>query len=98
MLPGARGALVTSLIPGPRQFRFERLKMTDRQQFELRPGIAVMLNGRGIDPEDALIVQRADDHRDRIAVEQQPKRSLALLQFSDIDPQADDATVRGKPL
>ena len=51
-----------------------------------------------VDAEDALVVQRADDHRHRIAVEQQAERSLALLQLGDVDAQADHAAVAGQPL
>ena len=49
-------------------------------------------------PRILLAAERADDHRNRVAVEQQPERSLALLQFGDIDAQADDAAVLGQPL
>ena len=56
-----------------------------------------MLDRGVVDAEDALVVQRADDHRHRIAVEQQPERRLALLQLGDVDAQADDAAVRGQP-
>ncbi len=57
-----------------------------------------MLDRGVVDAEDAFAVQRADDHRHRIAVEQQPERGLALLQLGDIDAQADDAAVLGQPL
>ena len=51
-----------------------------------------------VDAEDALAIARADDHRHRIAVEQQAERRLALLQFADVDAQPDDAAVGGEPL
>ena len=57
------------------------------------------MGDRGVvDADDALIVQRADDHGNGIAVEQQPERGLALLQFGDVDAEADDAAVLGQPL
>ena len=45
-----------------------------------------------------IVRKRADDHRNRIAVEQQPKRSLSLLKFGNVDAEADDAAVLGQPL
>ncbi len=57
-----------------------------------------MLDRGGVDIKDAFLVHRADDHGNRIAVEQQPKRGLALLQFGDVDAQADDAAILGQPL
>jgi hypothetical protein len=57
-----------------------------------------MLDRGGVDAEDTFLVQRADDHGNRIGVEQQPKRGLALLQLGDVDAQADDATILGQPL
>jgi hypothetical protein len=98
VLPGSRGPLVAGLIAGPGQLGFERLEMTDRQHLKVGPGIAVVPDRRVVDTENALTVQRADDHRHRIAVEQQPERGLALLQFGDVDAQADDAAVAGQPL
>ncbi len=57
-----------------------------------------MFDGGVVDAEDPLIVQRADDHRNRVAVEQQPERGLALLQFGDVDAQPDTTAVLGQPL
>ena len=57
-----------------------------------------MLDGGVVDAENAVVVERADDHGHGIAVEQQPERGLALLQFGDVDAQADDAAVLGQPL
>lgn len=96
VLPGASGLLLAGRIGGPGRLTVESLKGTDRQPL----GAAVTVMGdRGIvDAEDALIVQRADDHWDGIAVEQQAKRGLALLQLGDVDAQADDAAVVGQPL
>ena len=45
--------------------------------------------------EERCVVAREDEHRHRIAVEQQPERGLALLQVGDVDAQADDAAVAG---
>ena len=57
-----------------------------------------MLDGGIVDAEDTLVVQRADDHRNGIAFEQQPERSFALFQLGDVDAQADDAAALGQPL
>ena len=98
MLPGARRLFVAGAIAGPGRFGFEGLDAADGQLLEFGAAIAVMLDRGIVDAEDALVVQRADDHRNRIAVEQQPERGLALLQFGDVDAQADDAAVLGQPL
>src|SRR5882757_440884 len=97
MLPGSRVLLVAGTVAAPRQFGIEGLQTADRQLFELGAAIAVMLDRGVVDAENSFAVERADDHRNRVAVEQQPERSLALLQFGDIDAQADDATVLGQP-
>ena len=98
MLPGPGGLLVAGAVAGPRQFGVEGLQAPDRQLLEFSPAVAVMLDRGIVDGKDALAVQRADDHRHRVAVEQQPERSLALLELRDIDAQADDAAVRCQPL
>ena len=98
MLPGSRRLLVAGSIADPWQFGVERLQTADGQPLEFGAAIAIMLDRGVVDAEDSLAVQRADDHRHRIAVEQQAERGLALLQFGDVDAQADDAAVRGQPL
>src|SRR3954471_11867769 len=92
MLPGARRAVVA----GPWQFGAEGLQAADRQLLEFAATVAVVLDRRIVDGENTLIAERADDHRNRIAVEQQPERGLPLLQLGDIDAQADDAAVLGQ--
>ncbi len=62
---------------------------------ELRAVIAVVLHRRVVDGEKLQIVERIDEHRHRVAVEQQPERGLALLHLGDVDAQADDAAVAG---
>ena len=54
-----------------------------------------MLDRGVVDGENIFVAQRADDHRHRIAVEQQPERGLPLFQLGDIDAQADDAAILG---
>ena len=98
MLPGPRGLFVAGAVACPWQFGFESLDAADGQLLEFGAAVAVMLDGGVVDAENALVVQRADDHRDRIAVEQQPERGLALLHLGDVDAQADDAAVLGQPL
>ena len=98
MLPGPRGLFVAGAVASPWQFGFEGLDAADGQLLEFGAAIAVMLDGGVVDAEDALVVQRADDHGNGIAVEQQPERGLALLQLGDVDAQADDAAVLGQPL
>ena len=97
MLPGSRRQLVAGAVAGPGRFGFERLDAADGQLLELGAAVAVMRDRGVVDAEDALVGQRADDHRNRIAVEQQPERGLALLQLGDVDAQADDAAVLGQP-
>ena len=79
MLPGPRGLLVAGAVAGPGRLGFEGLDAADGQLLEFGAAIAVMLDRGVVDAEDALVVQRADDHRHGIAVEQQPERGLALL-------------------
>ena len=98
MLPGPGGLFVAAAIARPRQFGIEGLQAADRQLLEFGAAVAVMLDRGIVDAEDAFAVERADDHRHRVAVEQQPERRLALLQFGDIDAQADDAAILGQPL
>ena len=92
MLPGARRALVA----GPRQFGVEGLQAADRQLLEFAAAVTIMLDRCVVDGENAFVTQRADDHRHRIAVEQQPERGLPLFQLGDIDAQADDAAILGQ--
>src|SRR5213595_3804911 len=94
MLPGARRALVA----GPRKFGVEGLQASDRQLLEFAAAVAIVLDRSVVDGENTLVAQRADDHRNRIAVEQQPERGLPLFQLGDIDAQADDAAILGQAL
>ena len=92
MLPGARRAVVA----GPRQFGVEGLQAADRQLLEFAAAVAIVLDRSVVDGENTLVTQRADDHRNRVAVEQQPERGLPLFQLGDIDAQADDAAILGQ--
>src|SRR5262249_54836798 len=78
----------------PGQLVIEGLQAADRELLEFGAAVAVMLDRGVIDGKDALAVERADDHRHRIAVEQPAERGFALLQPGDIDAQPDDAAVR----
>ncbi len=98
MLPGAAGLFLAGRIGGPGRLAVEGLQGADLQLFELGPAVAVMGDRGIVDAENALIVERADDHGHGIAVEQQAERGLALLQFGDVDAQADDAAVVGQAL
>ena len=98
VLPGARRQFVARAVAGPGRFGLEGLDAADGELFEFRAAIAIMLDRGVVDTKDAFVLQRAYDHRNRIAVEQQPERGLALLQFGDVDAQADDAAVLGQPL
>ena len=98
MLPGTRGLFVAGTVATPWQLGFEGLDAADGQFLEFGAAIAVMFDGGVVDAENALVVERADDHGDGVAVEQQPERGLALLQLGDVDAQADDAAVLGQPL
>jgi hypothetical protein len=98
VLPDAGGQLVAGAVAGPGRFGFEGLDAADGQLLELGAAIAVVFDRGVVDAEDAFVVQRTDDHGNRIAVEQQPERGLALLQLGDVDAQADDAAVLGQPL
>src|SRR5437879_8051202 len=98
MLPGPRRLFIVAAVAAPRQFGFEGLDAADGELLEFGAAVAVMLDRGVIDAKYALVVQRADDHRNRIAVEQQPERGLALLQLGDVDAQANDAAVLGQSL
>src|ERR1700704_246084 len=98
MLPGSRRLLVAGAIAGPGRFGFEGLHAADGKLLEFSAAIAVMLDRGIVDAEYALVLKRTDDHRDGIGVKQQPERRLALLQFGDVDAQADDAAILGQPL
>jgi hypothetical protein len=76
MLPGAARLFVMVAIAGPRQFGVERLQAADRQPFELGAAVAIVVDRRVVDAKDFFAVRRTDDHRHRVAVEQQPKRGL----------------------
>jgi hypothetical protein len=98
VLPGARRLFVARPVAGPWRLGVEGLQVADGELFEFDAAIAVMLDRGVVDAEDALVIERADDHGNRIAVEQQPERGLALLQAGNVDAQADDAAVLGQPL
>ncbi len=87
MLPGARRLLVAGGFAEPGQLAVEGLQAADGELFEFGAAVAVMLDRGVVDAEDAFAVERADDHRHRIAVEQQAERGLALLQLGDVDAQ-----------
>jgi hypothetical protein len=57
-----------------------------------------VLDRSAVDADDALVVERSNDHRHRIAVEQEAERCLALLQLGDVDEQADGAAIVGLAL
>src|SRR6185295_17615084 len=92
MLPGARRALVA----GPWQSDVEGLQTANRQLLEFAAAVTIVLDRGVVDGENTFVTQRADDHRNRIGVEQQPERRLPLLQLGDIDAQADDAAILGQ--
>ena len=98
VLPGPRRLLLAGAVGGPGRLAVESLQGADLQLLELGAAIAVMRDRGVVDAENALVVERADDHGDRVAVEQQAERGLALLQFGDVDAQADDAAVIGAAL
>ena len=54
-----------------------------------------MADCRAVYVEDGVIVATIDDHRRWVVIEQQPERRFALLQFGDVDAQADYTTVAG---
>src|ERR1700761_2397504 len=98
MLPGPRRLLVAGTVAGPGRVAVEGLQIAEAERLERRAAITIMLGRRIVDAEHPSIITRADDHRHRIAVEQQAERSFALLQLGDVDPQADAAAVLGQPL
>ena len=61
-----------------------RPQIEERHAVQLRAAIAVMDKRRVIDADDAQIGRIVEPHRHRIAVEQQTKRCLALLEIADI--------------
>ena len=97
MLPCSRGAFFRGLIAPPWRSLIERLHVGDFQLLEVVLRIAIMCDCGIIHAENTLVVLRADDHRHRVAVKQQPERRLALLQFGDIDAQTDHAAIAGLP-
>src|SRR5205823_13407906 len=83
---------------GPWQFGVEGLQAADRQLLEFAAAVTVVPDGSVVDGENTFVTQRADDHRNWIAVEQQPERGLPLFQLGDIDAQTDDAAILGQAL
>ncbi len=71
-------------------------RLLDGQLLEFGAAIAVMFDCGVVDAEDALAIARADDHRHRIAIEQQAERRLALLQFADVGMQERPAAAGGE--
>ena len=65
---------------------------------ERRAVVAVMCDRGIVHRQDALPVDGADEHRQRVGIEQQAERGLALLHFGDVDAQADGSTVAGTAL
>ena len=98
VLPGPRRALLAGIFGGPWRLDVEGLQAADREFLELAAAVTVMLHRGVVDGENTLVPQCADNHRYRIAVEQQAKRSLALLQLGDVDTQTDDAAILGEAL
>ena len=74
MLPGAR----RTLVAGPWQSDVECLQAANRQLLEFAAAVAIVLDRGVVDGENMFVTQCADDHRNRIAVEQQPERRLPL--------------------
>ena len=60
--------------------------------------VSIVLQRRLVGGQDSFRRAIEDEHRHGIAFEQQSERSLALLQFGDVDAQADDAAFAGAPL
>ena len=98
MLPCSRGAFFGALVAAPRRRLIECLHVGDFQLLEVVPRIAIVGDCGVVHAENTFVILRADDHRHRITVEQQPERRLALLQFGDIDAQTDHAAIAGLPL
>lgn len=98
VLPGAAGLLLARTVGDPGRLAVEGLQGADRQPLELGAAVTVMCDRGIVDAEDALVVQRADDHGNGIAVEQQAERGLALLQLGDVDAEANHAAVIGQAL
>ena len=73
VFPGARGALIGARIAVPGPIGLEGLQVAEGQRAELGRRIAVMLDRGIIDADDAFAVDRADDHRHGVAVEQKPE-------------------------
>src|SRR5271165_1231661 len=98
MLPGPRRLLLAGAVVGPGRIALEGLQAANGALLELGAAIAVMLDRGVVDGKNLGAVERADDHGDGIAVEQEAKRRFALLQLGDVDAQADDAAILGQPL
>ena len=98
VLPGAAGLFLAVRVGDPGRLAVEGLQGADLQPLELGAAVAVMRDRGVIHGDDVLVVQRADDHGHGVAVEQEAERRLALLQFGDVDAQADDAAVVGQAL
>jgi hypothetical protein len=97
MRPGAGGLFVARAVGGPRGITVKGLQAANGELLEFGSAIAIMPDRGVVDAEDAFVVQRADDHRDGIAVEQQPERRLALLQRGDVDART-DGTILSQPV
>src|SRR6185437_6861953 len=89
MLPGPRRLLVAGEGVAPRRVAIEGLQALDGEVAEFVVTIAVMLDRGIVDGKDLLAIQRTDDHRHGIGVEQESKRSFALLQLVDIGAKAE---------
>jgi hypothetical protein len=98
VLPGAAAAVIAGLLIEPGQIGLEGLDLPQREALEFGALVTVMGDGGIVGAENLRVNGIADDHRHRIAFEQQPERRLALLQLGDVDAQADDPSIAGQPL
>lgn len=97
MLPRPRHPLLGGLVADPRRRLLESLHVRNFQLLEIAARVTVMRDRGVVDTDDVLVVLGADDHRHRIAVEEQPERGFALLELGDINAQANHAAVTGQP-
>jgi hypothetical protein len=91
VLPGASGLVVRRQRRNVRQFGglggiVQRAKRYREEGFAR---MAVVGERGVVHRDDALVVERVDEHRHRVRIEQQPERRFALLQLRDVDAQAD---------
>src|SRR5262245_22289486 len=98
MLPGPRLRLLAGMLGRPWRLSVESLQAADRQLFELAATVTVMLDRGVVDGQNTLIAQRADDHRNRVAIEQETERRLALLQLGDVGALAGGLFARFSPI